>query len=765
MKLQSIKVFSPGLLFLFFLSPFKMEVFSGNVASIKDLVKTREINKINILTELGEEICARNSDSTIEISRQALTLAQNVGYKEGAAKAYYNLGVAYWRKEENKRAADFFNKTLLLTTELEKKFNENPETDILLCQAKARSGLGMVYENQGDYSLALENEQEAVKELEETLLKIETEKNEKSIRKAETAIARTFGNIGVIYRDIGKYSLALDHYFKALSLNEKCKDKNEMARTFSNIGVVYELLADYQHALDYYIKALFLARKVNSKRGVATILGNMGNIFINQGDKTKGLKYYNEALQAMEEIGDKSGIAINLQNIAGLNFENKQYDKALENFLKVFQIYRELNDKEGMISSTAGIGDAYLGREKFRTAYNYYMEALNMAKQIGALPDVRNICRSLSTLYAHSTVPLPDTTLGKTLGTEKMRLLALFYYKQFILFRDSIDNEQVHKTAQQKELQHEFEKKEAVHQQQIALAKAENKRQRLFLALIAAIAFAITGVAFVIFRSLRISRLQQAIIAEKQKEIIDSITYSKRLQEAFLPPKSLISNECSDFFIYYQPKDIVAGDFYWAEKKGDHFFIAAADCTGHGVPGAMVSVVCGNALNRAVKEFHLTSPSEILDKVRQLVIETFDRSEERVNDGMDISLLVYNRKTNQVQWGGANRTLWYIQEGALQEVKGDKQPIGRYAEESNPFKTYQVENYNNVIFYLFTDGYADQFGGNNGKKMMTANFKALLLNIYSKPLHEQQSLVKTHLETWKGKEAQTDDILVIGLKI
>ena len=213
---------------------------------------------------------------------------------------------------------------------------------------------------------------------------------------------------------------------------------------------------------------------------------------------------------------------------------------------------------------------------------------------------------------------------------------------------------------------------------------------------------------------------QKHLVEEKQKEIIDSISYAKRLQEAILPPQEFINKHISNNFILYKPKDLVAGDFYWAESIGDLFFIAAADSTGHGVPGAMVSVVCSNALNRTVKEFGLTQTGKILDKTRELVVETFEKSASEVKDGMDISLLCIDAKNKTITWSGANNALWYIQNNELLIIKPDKQPIGK-TENPSPFTTHEIEYNTNMTFYLFTDGFADQFGGEKGKNSSTNN--------------------------------------------
>lgn len=254
---------------------------------------------------------------------------------------------------------------------------------------------------------------------------------------------------------------------------------------------------------------------------------------------------------------------------------------------------------------------------------------------------------------------------------------------------------------------------------------------------------------------------QKLIIERHQKETTDSITYAKRIQDAILPPIELISNKLPNSFVLYKPKDIVAGDFYWMEELNNMLFIAVADCTGHGVPGAMVSVVCSSALNRAIKEYGLTDTGIILDKVTTLVLETFEKSASEVKDGMDISILSINRATKKINWSGANNPLWYLNAEGFKEIKPDKQPIG-YSDHRKPFTTHTIEFTPDTSFYLFTDGYADQFGGPNGKKLKHKLFKELVIaNSGHNPL-KQKIVFEEEFNNWKGNLEQVDDVCIIG---
>ncbi len=358
--------------------------------------------------------------------------------------------------------------------------------------------------------------------------------------------------------------------------------------------------------------------------------------------------------------------------------------------------------------------------------------------------------------------------------------------------------------------------------------EVEIKQQKLMRNIFVAGLLLMIIFAGFIFRSLRIRNKQNKIIVEqkhvvekqktiveaKNKEITDSIEYALRIQTAILPPQRIVKQYLENSFILYKPKDIVAGDFYWMEtvqfenenqfenlkmkdatpnfqidkfSNSQIILFAACDCTGHGVPGAMVSVVCHNALNRSVREFGLIQPAAILDKTAEIVIENFSKSEEDIKDGMDISLCSYNTKTKELQWAGANNPLWIVSRHAelvsasqqnnempkqvrhdgyeLIETKADKQPIGMN-EDSKPFTNHTFTLNSGDVIYLFTDGFADQFGGETGEKKLTRKrFKEVVLSIQNKSMQEQGIALDKFIVEYRKEVEQIDDILVMGVKV
>ncbi|MBW6481895.1 MAG: SpoIIE family protein phosphatase [Vicingaceae bacterium] len=324
------------------------------------------------------------------------------------------------------------------------------------------------------------------------------------------------------------------------------------------------------------------------------------------------------------------------------------------------------------------------------------------------------------------------------------------------------------------------------HQQEVS-----NQKRNTFMSLTGLfIAILIGGILFISIKKTKkkneelinkneVISFQKSVLEDKNQEIRDSIIYAKRIQNAILPPLKLVKEYLPQSFILYTPKDIVAGDFYWIEHKNDTILFAAADCTGHGVPGAMVSVVCNNGLNRSVREHGLTDPGKILDKTKEIVIQEFEKSDEDVKDGMDISLcsLKFSKSHIKLQWAGANNPLWIIRPihsemkanslnngFELLEYKGDKQPIGKYSTEES-FTTHSIELQKGDSIYVFTDGFADQFGGEKGKKLMYKPFKELLLSIQESNMDEQKEILEKYFESWKGTLEQVDDVCIIGVRI
>lgn len=578
----------------------------------------------------------------------------------------------------------------------------------------------------------------------------------------EKGKANIYHKIGNAYYSLSDYSKSLENYLLSLKIKEKLGFNKSLASTYGSIGNVYQAQGNYDKALEYQMKSLKLRTANNDKYGMGVSLNNIGNVYGRTNRNDSAMKYFQAAVAVEEEIGDTYGSSQSLGNIGNIYKAQKNYAKALEYNLKSLKIQKEIDDQQGIAGSLGNLGTIYLEQGNYLKAFEYINESIELSRKLGMKEYVKESYGDLSRTYE------------KTGQTAK----ALEYFKKHTALKDSLLNDENNKHMAQMSAQYDSEKKDneirllGKDKEKIeAVAAAESKKQRIIIIAVTIGFVFVLLFAIFIFRSNRekhktnieITR-QKEIIEEKNREVHDSITYAKRIQTAILPPDKLIKQYLPDSFVLFKPKDIVSGDFYWLEHVGNKILFAAVDCTGHGVPGAMVSVVGHNGLNRAVKEFGLTLPAAILDKLTELVEETFSKSESEVKDGMDISLCSLNLTTNQLEWAGANNPLWINRNGVIEMIKADKQPIGAF-EHRKAFTNHSIQLNKNDCIYIFTDGYADQFGGEKGKKFKYKQLEELITNNSNKSMQDQKEILYNSFEVWRGDLEQIDDVCIIGVRL
>jgi len=575
------------------------------------------------------------------------------------------------------------------------------------------------------------------------------EKEKIFFKRSEIQILRTTGNL---YREASNLSKAMEYYQLSRSKAEETRDSIGLAAALLNIGNVYTDLSNYSKALEYQYKSLKIFKQIGDKRGIGICLNNIGSSHKNQSNNYKALDYFRLSLKIQSEREDTFEIMTCLNNMATVYELLKEFSEATKYYQEGLSFAKKIGDTDGTINSLAGIANILTATGKQREAEQYYNEALQLSVESENISSQSKILGALSEVY-------------KKQGKYKE---ALAMYDDHIVLKDSIFSQEQAQDISRRDAKYESDKRETL------LKEKQEEDKRVAAIIIWSVASGLLLVivfSVFVYRSLRVTRKQKHVIEkqnelveEKQKEILASITYAKRLQDAILPPPDFIKQHLPDNFILYKPKDVVAGDFYWMEVVDDYIFIAAADSTGHGVPGAMVSVVCSNALNRSVKEFGLRDTGKILDKVTDLVLETFEKSISDVKDGMDISLLAFHKPSRRIQWSGANNPLWYFAEGEFKEIKANKQPIGKY-DNRQPFTAQNIEYSDNAIFYLFTDGYADQFGGPKGKKFKYKQLEEILHSIHNKNLEEQKKILGEIFESWRENVEQVDDVCIIGIQM
>jgi serine phosphatase RsbU (regulator of sigma subunit) len=588
-------------------------------------------------------------------------------------------------------------------------------------------------------------------------------------------MATAYNSIGIIFRNQGLNSKALDLYYKVYKIREELKDTMGLAYVLNNIGSVFKEQKNYPKAVDYYKKSLALFKQLKKESGIAGVLNNLAVIYFNTDDHKNAKLYYQQAYEIFEKSQHQIGMALTLCGLGTTETNLHNYDEAEKLLNQSLTIYLANKNVDGAAFVTHCMTEQYIAQNNYNKALKSGLLSLKLSKESGYPENIKFAAQDLKKVYLH---------MGNYKNAYEMFELGL-------KMRDSLTNDETRSKSLQKEFQYSFEKKSLAdsihHEEEIKLNKAKVaikdeqlkresfQRYVLYGGLLLLLVFGV----FMYNRFKVTSRQkniidkqktevmhQKELVEEKNKEILDSINYAKRLQEAILPPLKLVKEYLSNSFILYKPKDIVAGDFYFMEPLNNKIIFAAADCTGHGVPGAMVSVVCANALNRTVKEFGIEDAGEILNKVRELVVDTFSRSENEVKDGMDISLCVLDTTTNTLYWSGANNPLWILRTNsqAVEEYKPNKQPIGR-SYEPTPFNTHNILLEKGDTLYIFTDGYEDQFGGDKGKKFKSAKMKELFISLTHLPMEEQCIKINDSFESWRGQLEQVDDVCIIGVRI
>lgn len=637
--------------------------------------------------------------------------------------------------------------------------------------------------------------------------------SEARLFKNESCFALAMLRLTNVYFENGKYEQS---YFLAdtlLDLAKKLKDNHIYADACKIIGRRYHFRGEYDKALEYYLKGLQYFEKENNQAAISEIYNSIGGVYLNQEDNKNAYKYYHKAQTYAFILKNTKGIGRGYLNMANVLIVTKEFSKA-KMFLDSASFYYNLiGSEEGIAYVYSTYSEIYIAAGKPDSALYKLLEARQVIKSLNKLYTLSQTNLGIAALYvekkdyvnalkyidegietakktnqSHNLMPLL-LMKSQVLETTGKVNEAFKNYKLYKQYSDSVINAKTIRKQTEDALTYDYNKREYQRelekQKELAAQQEKETQQRfLFNAILGGLVLLML-ILFLVIRSYRIKQKSNKIIAEqkaevekqhhllqeKNREVLDSIQYSKRLQEAILPSLEVVKKQLPESFVLYKPKDIVAGDFYWMEtikKDNDELILlAAADCTGHGVPGALVSVVCSNALDRAVLEFGLTEPAAILNKTRELVIATFEKSDKEVKDGMDISLasIHKNNAGAEIKWSGANNPLWIIsQAGDFNEIKADKQPIGKYDVQS-PFKQHQLKLNKGDKLFLFTDGFADQFGGEKGKKFKYKQMIETLVQAKDMEMEKCMEHLYNVFVSWKGNLEQVDDVCVIGVKV
>lgn len=556
---------------------------------------------------------------------------------------------------------------------------------------------------------------------------------------------------GTVYQTIGDISKSIIQFQNAISICKKLHDTLKLAIALNNLGNTHLFDKDYKNALKCQKEALALriAKRDSSRMRSSYI--NLATIAFQMEDYMKA-KLYTQTAISLRAKNEHDSLRAEF-NLAGIFSKLNQFDSA---FYVMSKTKQKLKDSLDLAWYDITIAGLYADNGQNDLAEKHVIEG-------------KRIFLNLGDIYKAEDLNVTFYTIYKNKGDYKK---ALYYHEKMLRESDSLNSES--KNLQISFLNTEYEVNEKEQQinnllQKSALDEQEKKRIKLVRnSVILGIIFALLFV----FLSYRKSVERKKLLGEielRNLEIRDSINYATYIQNTFLPSNAKLQRNFREHFLIYKPKDIIAGDFYWLEENEENIWFALGDCTGHGVPGALVSVVCCNALNRSIGEFGLVDPSKILDQTREIVVKRFSQNDSLIKDGMDISLVrIIKQKakanTTSIQFSAANHSILITRNGEVEVLKGDKQPIG-FGENPFQFKTSSLEIGENDTLYFFTDGFADQFGGERGKKFKSKNLRDFLVANSKLPMQQQKQLLETTFKNWVGNLEQVDDVTIVGIKI
>ncbi|GAB4287597.1 MAG: hypothetical protein Kow0068_13350 [Marinilabiliales bacterium] len=804
------------LLLLFITTSFNIYATGNKADSLKKLINKNPDNNCNIYLELGSYYIYENMDSSLYYLTKALNIVRNTG-KPSEANILRALGKLYCAFGKYKEGIHYNLKALKLFYK-NKNYTEIPQT---------LNNLGILYSYDYDMDKSLLYHRKAlriIKLLKDSNQLMDTYNNIGTAKYylSEYDSALYYFNLGMLYKDgvtdpfilgalynnialtyhsMGNYEKAINNYIIANKYFEKAGRDDAVSLTENNIGALYTDLGFHNKAMELYKKKLKQAKLRNDMVEYCNSLNNIGLTLSNLGLQDSALTIYLEALDIVDTLQDNNVKSLIYKNTGDQYLALNMPDKSLIYLKKAEKIRIEAGNPHEISSLYASISDAYIQLKDYKKALDYCLISYKIAKEIDDF-----------TLQSRALISLGE--IYNNLGNFKE---SARYYLDYIELRDTMINENVQKQISDLETKYQTEKKE----QQIKLQKTEldkqeaiisrNKLEKRALTIIG-ILFLILGL--VIYRSYRQKRksvilikqkntiLEQAneeikaqrdeietqrdlatqqreLIEQQNKEIMDSITYAKRIQSSILQEKSSLNNLFADSFVFFVPRDIVSGDFYWWAEIENNIVVTVADCTGHGVPGAFMSMLGVSLLREIVTKEYITHPGVILRKLRKEIIKALKQKGEagEQKDGMDMALISYNKNNNIVQFAGANNSIYVVsneqneeldnliyEQPYFYEIKPDKMPIAIY-EKMDSFTTHEFKLKHGDVLYLFSDGFADQFGGNKGKKFMYKPFKKLLKDISNQPMINQLEHLETTYNNWKGEFEQVDDVTVIGIRI
>ena len=689
--------------------------------------------KVKTLIDLHKLWRINHSDTAIFFADSAINLSQRIDYAAGAMEGYLLKGIIYYKTDKIKNALRCFIDAYPYAEKI-----KNYKKMLSLCNNISVIGLA-----QGNFNDALEY----------TVKMLEINKNYFDNSRHYQCNGNL--NIAIIMKEQGKYRTALSFYKKALLVARDVKEKTfelKHGSILDGMGTIYHKLHILDSAKYCFKNAIDIRTNAEHDIGVATTTTNYAKVLIEEKNYKQALSQLNFALNLYKSRASNLQIAKTKLIIAEVKLEQKAYKSAINLVINSIKILESQESK----------GDL---KQAYKLLANIYSSAADYKKAF---------------IYEQMYSKLKDTIYNDNMAKELAQMRTTFELEK-----------------QEERIKH-LKEKDKINKDKIAADAQASLYKTIFFFIFTAF---VSIIFLVVYRQYQIKKKSNEILQKQKEEILArnveinaqkeeiltqrdqlkllndditaSIRYAKKLQDVILPPENFIKSTFSNAFVVYTPKDIVSGDFYWVQEIDDKIIFAVVDCTGHGVPGAFMSIVGNDALQIAVEQNHDLDAGSILNHLNQEVSKKLHQSDDEhsVKDGMDIALGIIHKKTLELQFAGAYNPLYIVRDKHLQELKGDPFAIGMFVgEEARPFtnNTFQLEK--GDMIYAFSDGYADQFGGPKGKKFKYKPFKQMLMDHSAKSAEEQKLVLEKQLDNWmqwpeRPIEEKIDDICILGIRV
>ena len=580
-------------------------------------------------------------------------------------------------------------------------------------------------------------------------------------------LGTSYNNLAFLYEHQGKLEKAQEYYHNSIKIREEINDQDGIVSTLNNLGMLYSKIGDVSKAESCFLESIEKCEEDDIS--IMDPVNNLAGIYRDRGEEEKAMSLYEKNLKMSEKHNDKKGILTALHNLGNGYLNKELWDKGLVYFRKSLKYAEDLHYTKGIIANINSIGVCYEKSGNRKKALNYFKRSLVLAEKIRSAEYLMRTNEKLAMFY-------------KMDGQYKTAFTYLDRYQEI---KDSLSNVDLKQQVLRKELQFDYELKHAadsIRNQELQKVKdAELKMQQAQIETEQSLKYGLLLILLLVgifsvylYTRFRIIRQQKYLIEEQKKvvdewkkDMTDSINYAKKIQDAQLTSNEYFKKALPESFVLYSPKDIVSGDYYWVyENNNDQVFFTVADCTGHGVPGAFMSMIGISLLNELIIENGLKEPDKVLFEMRGLIIKSLSQGGDVVEakDGMDMALCRWDKKENRITFSGAFNSLYVIRNGKLVEYKSNRRPVGYFMGKDIPFTKEEVALEKGDMVYIFSDGFADQFGGSRGKKYSTRRYKELLLMVSTLSCGEQRTALDDELSRWMGEEEQVDDVCVMGVR-